>query len=111
MASVWKTFLINLFVEPQSSKTISFLMVQGVGTILVLSVNYIGLFKNKLLSLIRPLKKSFFNLHNPTEIKILFRLRMGLGELKDHKNAHHFIDTPFATFEFGVEPEDSMHSD
>ena len=73
------------------------------------SVISIGLFKNKLLSLIRPLKKSVFNLHNPMGIKILFRLRMGLSELKAHKNAHHFIDTPFAICECGVEPEDSMH--
>ena len=52
------------------------------------------IFKTKLFSLIRPPKKSIFDIHKPTEIKHIFRLRLGLSELKSHKKRHNFLDTP-----------------
>ena len=47
----------------------------------------INILKSHLLSLIRPEKKSIFNIH-------LFHLRVGLSPLRSHKNRHGFADTP-----------------
>ena len=54
----------------------------------------IGTLKGHILSLIRPVKKSIFNIHDPLGIRYLFQLRVGLSSLKSHKNRHNFIDTP-----------------
>ena len=54
----------------------------------------IGTLKGHILSLIRPVKKSIFNIHDPIGIRYLFQLRVGLSSLKSHKNRHNFIDTP-----------------
>ena len=43
------------------------------------SCETISKFKQKLLSLIRPPKKSIFGIHDPHGIKILFQLRVGLN--------------------------------
>jgi len=51
-------------------------------------------FKKSILSLIRPLSKSIFNIYNPPVIKTLFQLRVGLSPLHDHKMRHNFKDTP-----------------
>ena len=47
----------------------------------------ISKFKQKLLSLIRPPKKSNFGIHDPHGIKILFQLRVGFSLLKGHKKS------------------------
>ena len=57
------------------------------------SLSPISKFKEALLSFIRPAKDSVFGIHNPTGIKKLFQLRLGLSQLKSHKN-HNFVDTP-----------------
>ena len=49
-------------------------------------------FKNKIFSLIRPQKKETFGIDNPSGIKNLFRLRVGLSQLKHHKKRHNFLD-------------------
>ena len=58
------------------------------------SLSPISKFKEALLSVIRPAKKSVFAIHNPTGIKKLFQLRMGLTQLKSHRKNHNFLDTP-----------------
>ena len=58
------------------------------------SLPTISLFKNSLLSLIRPTKKSSFGIYIPVRIKQIFQLRLGLSDLKSHKNSHKFLDTP-----------------
>ena len=56
------------------------------------SLRSISLFKNSLLSLIRPAKKSVFGIHNPGRTRTLFQLRLGLSDLKSHKMHHKFPD-------------------
>ena len=56
-----------------------------------------NILKQHFLSLFRPEKKSIFNIFNPTGIRNLFYLRVGLSPLRGHKHRHGFIDTPSAT--------------
>ena len=50
--------------------------------------------KEQLLSFFRPEAKSFFDLHDPEGLRLLFQLRVGLSFLRSHKKQHHFLDTP-----------------
>ena len=52
----------------------------------------VNAFKNQILKLIRPSPNSTFNVHNPHEIKLLTRLRVGLSHLREHKFRHDFQD-------------------
>ena len=54
----------------------------------------IKILKSRILSLIRPEKKSTFNIHDPLGLRYLFYLRVGLSPLRSHKNRHGFLDTP-----------------
>ena len=58
----------------------------------------LGRFKSNLLSLIRPAKKDMFGIPDPIGIKNIFRLRLGLSQLKVHKKRHNFLDTPCNQF-------------
>ena len=49
----------------------------------------ISKFKDSLLKLYRPVKKSIFNVHD-NGIKWIFQLRVGLSPLKSHKKHHNF---------------------
>ena len=40
------------------------------------------------------MKKSLFDIFDPDGIKWIFQLRVGLSQLRSHKNAHNFQDTP-----------------
>ena len=66
-------------------------------------------FKSNLFSLIRPPRKSTFNIHDPIGIKNIFRLRLGLSKLKSHKKRHNFLDTPRDTCDCNLAPEDTVH--
>ena len=57
----------------------------------------INILKSHILSLIRPEKKSIFNIHDPLGLRYLFNLRVGLSPLRSHKNRHDFADTPLDT--------------
>ena len=48
------------------------------------------IFKNNILKIIRPTKKSIFGIHHPTGIKWIFQLRVGLSPLKSHKKVITF---------------------
>ena len=54
----------------------------------------LSLFKSQLLNIIRPKKKSIFQIHSALGMKYIFQLRVGLSSLKAHKKAHNFTDTP-----------------
>ena len=73
------------------------------------NIEQLSLFKKTLLSFIRPARKSFYNIRNPAGIKKLFRLRVGLSELKSHKKNHNFLDTPSDICDCGLEAEDTNH--
>ena len=67
-------------------------------------------FKKRILSFIRPSPNNTFNCHNPREIKLLSRLRLGLSHLREHKFKHSFQDSlnPFCSCGKG-EVETSSH--
>ena len=54
----------------------------------------ITIFKKRILSLIRPERRSIFNIHDPLGLRYLFYLRVGLSSLRSHKNRHGFLDSP-----------------
>ena len=49
--------------------------------------------KSHLISLCRPKAKSIFDTYNPTLLRHLFQLRLGLSQLRYHKKRHGFKDT------------------
>ena len=53
----------------------------------------LSIFKSKILKLIRPLKNTMYDIHDPKGVKRLFQLRVGLSSLKNHKKRHNFKDT------------------
>ena len=59
----------------------------------------------KLLTFIRPMPNSIYNIHNPLGVKYLTRLRIGFSHLKEHKFKHNFqhsID-PMCSCSSGIE--------
>ena len=50
------------------------------------------MFKKRILNLIRPKSNETNRIHNPTGLKSLTRIRLGLGHLNDHKFNHNFRD-------------------
>ena len=50
-------------------------------------------FKNSFLKFIRPSGNSVFNCHNPTGVKLLTRLRLGVSHLREYKFKHGFQDS------------------
>ena len=62
-------------------------------------------FKKWILSFIRPSPNSTFNCHNPKRIKLLSRLRLGLGYLRGHKFKHSFHDSLYKLRQNGISSE------
>ena len=50
--------------------------------------------KKHVISLIRPQPKDVFDVFQPTLLRYLFQLRLGLSRLRHHKKSHNFADTP-----------------
>ena len=42
---------------------------------------------------IKPTANSVYNCHNPTGIKLITRLRLGLSHLREHKFKHNFKES------------------
>jgi len=68
-----------------------------------------SLFKASILKFIRPCSNSIFNCHNPTGIKLLSRLRLGLSHLRGHKFNHGFQDVLNPICSCGQDIETSCH--
>ena len=51
-----------------------------------------SVFRKKMLNLIRPKCNDTYGIYNPTGLKLLTRLRLGLSNLNDHKFNHNFKD-------------------
>ena len=68
-----------------------------------------SVFRNYLVNEIRPKPSPLYNIHNPSEIKLLTRLRLGLNHLNKHKFNHNFDGcvNPFCTS--SLEPESTSH--
>ena len=71
-------------------------------------IETLSLFKQKLVGIIKPEKKSIFNVHSPN-LRHLFQLRGGLSALKAHKHRHKFKDTPSDACVCGNGPESTLH--
>ena len=69
----------------------------------------LSVFKQRLLKLYRPLKKSLFDIYDTFGIKYIFQLRVGLSPLKSHKKSHNFQDTPDDTCHCTLTAETSQH--
>ena len=65
--------------------------------------------KGHLTSLIRPSMRSSFDIHNPSHLRYLFQLRLGLSHLRYHKKAHGFIDTSSDVCLCSNGVEDTLH--
>ena len=50
-------------------------------------------FKKRLLTVIRPMPNSIYNIHNTLGLKYLIRLRIRFSHLKEHKFKHSFQDS------------------
>ena len=69
----------------------------------------IAVFKSKLLSSIRPSKRSIFNVNDPEGVKYLTRLRLRFSHLNEHKFRHGFLDTLNPLCNCSLEVEDNEH--
>ena len=94
--AIQDTFFMN-FVVILSPCIFFFRIVSNPGTILEVNLRRYHLSPNskKLywVSFVQ-LKKSVFSIHNPTGIKKLFQLRLGLSQLRTDKKNRNFVDTP-----------------
>ena len=63
------------------------------------------IFRKRMLNLLRPKCNETCGIHNPTELKLLTRLRLGLSHLNDHKLNHTFRDciNPLCSCNLSVE--------
>ena len=57
------------------------------------SADSFKVFKKRLLSFIRPMPNSIYNIYNPLGVKYLTRLRISSSHLKEHKFKHNFQDS------------------
>ena len=73
------------------------------------SIQSISSFKTELLEVIRPPKKSMYDIHNPEGTKLIFQLRLGLSKLKLHKMNHNFKDTSNSACACGSKRESTSH--
>ena len=66
-------------------------------------------FKNTILKFIRPSPNSVFECHNPSGIKFLTKLRLGLSHFCDHKFRHSFQDSLNPLCKCVAEVESTSH--
>ena len=57
----------------------------------------------------RPTPNRTFNCHNPIEIKLITKLRLGLSHLKDHKFKHNFLGCLNSIYCCGKDIEATVH--
>ena len=69
----------------------------------------ISIFKINILKFIRPKPNNVYCCHNPKEIRLLTRLRLGLSHLRKHKFKHSFQDCLNPLCFCGNEIETSTH--
>ena len=67
------------------------------------------MFCTKLLRFTRPYDKSIYNKYDPEGSKLLNRLKLGFGYLREHFH-HKFADTMIPSFVYALETESPDHS-
>ena len=68
-----------------------------------------NVFKNSVLKFIRPSPDKIFQCHNPKEIKLVTRPRLGQSHLREHKIKHSFQDTLNPLCSCGLDIETTSH--
>ena len=68
-----------------------------------------SVFRNYLLEKIRPKPSPLYNIHNPSGIKLLTRLRIGLSHLNEHKFNPNFGNCVNPFWTYSLEPESTSH--
>jgi len=69
----------------------------------------ISIFKSRLLSFIRPLQTSTYNIFDPIGIKLLTRLRLDFSHLNGHRFRHNFQNCINPLCSCSLEIEDTIH--
>ena len=69
----------------------------------------LAVFKNKLLSFIRPIKTSIFNVNEPEGLKYLTRLHLRFNNLNEHKFRYGFLDNLNPLCKCSLEVADKQH--
>ena len=69
----------------------------------------ISVFKKNILKFILLGPNRVYNIHNPTELKLLTRLRLGLSHLRGHKFSHKFSDCLDELCTCGTNTESTNH--
>ena len=73
------------------------------------SAESISIFKNRLLSLIRPVQSSVFNIFDPKGLKLLTRLRLEFSHLNEHRFRHNFESCVNPLCSCSLTTEDTEH--
>jgi len=69
----------------------------------------ISVFKNRLLSMIRPIPSNVYNIFDPSGLKLLTRLRLGFSHLNEHRFRHNFKECINPLCSCSLEIEDTAH--
>ena len=69
----------------------------------------ISIFKNRLLSFIRPVQNSVFNIFDPKGLKLLTRLRLEFSNLNEHRFRHNFEECVSPLCSCSLKTEDTEH--
>ena len=73
------------------------------------STSSISKFKTLLIPFFRPSIKSTYGIHDPLGLKLLFRLRLNLSHLREHKFKYNFQDTLNPLCSCNIETESTEH--
>ena len=69
----------------------------------------VSIFKNRLLSFIRPIQSNVYNIFDPVGLKFLTRLRLGFSHLNEHRFRHNFQDCMNPLCSCRLDIEDTSH--
>ena len=69
----------------------------------------ISVFKSRLLSLIRPVQNSVFNIFEPKGLILLTHLRLGFSHLNEHRFRHNFENCINSSCSCSLVAEDTLH--
>ena len=69
----------------------------------------ISIFKSRLLSFIRTVQNSVFNIFDPKGLKLLTRLRLEFSHLNEHRFRHNFEECVNPLCSFSLKTEDTEH--
>ena len=67
------------------------------------------MFRKRLSTFIRPSEKSIYNVYGPQGFKLLNKVRLGFGHLREHKFRHNFADTVNPLCSCVLESESTDH--